>query len=226
MASALRDEGGYDFKKAITDTLITFTTEIPEAREFGLNFFFFQKIKKQEKRKLTIFEKKIALSHLCEFIEDCEHTQLLVNVLHVIGREGPLMTNPSKYIRYIYNRVILEGAPVRAAAVTALARFAARLPNLRDHIVVLLQRSLNDPDDEVRDRASFYVHLITHDANVASNYLLNENVYSVPALEKMLSTYCSNPEGFNAPFEAKYIPLVSKIEATETKSNFLFIFFF
>lgn len=46
-------------------------------------------------------------------------------------------------------RVILENAAVRAAAVPALAKFAARLPSLRPSIRVLIKRSLLDEDDEV-----------------------------------------------------------------------------
>jgi hypothetical protein len=41
------------------------------------------------------------------------------------GKEGPKTREPSKYIRYIYNRVILENATVRAAAVSSLANFGA-----------------------------------------------------------------------------------------------------
>lgn len=86
-----------------------------------------------------IFE--IGLSHLCEFIEDCEHTSLAVRILHLLGKEGPKAKNPSKYIRYIYNRVILEQPAVRAAAVSALAQFAAYCPNLLSNVVVLLRVS-------------------------------------------------------------------------------------
>lgn len=60
-----------------------------------------------------------ALAHLCEFIEDCEFTKLAVRILHLLGVEGPKTPHPTKYIRYIYNRVVLENALVRAAAVTA-----------------------------------------------------------------------------------------------------------
>ncbi len=59
----------------------------------------------------------IGLTHLCEFIEDCEHTSLSTRILHLLGREGPRTTTPAKYIRYIYNRVILENAPVRAGKI-------------------------------------------------------------------------------------------------------------
>jgi hypothetical protein len=52
--------------------------------------------------------------------------------------------------RYIYNRIVLENATVRAAAVTALAEFGAKVEELRPRIVALLRRALYDADDEVR----------------------------------------------------------------------------
>ena len=54
-----------------------------------------------------------ALSHLCEFIEDCEHTNLAVRVIHFIGMEGPQTSNPAQYIRYIYNRYITQSLIIR-----------------------------------------------------------------------------------------------------------------
>ena len=62
----------------------------------------------------------------------------------------------SRYIRFIYNRVILENAPVRAAAVAALAKFGATSADILPSILVLLRRCTLDTDDEVRDRATFY----------------------------------------------------------------------
>jgi hypothetical protein len=53
------------------------------------------------------------------------------------------------YIRFIYNRIILENATVRAAAVSALSSFGGRCPELAGRVVVLLQRALYDNDDEV-----------------------------------------------------------------------------
>jgi hypothetical protein len=55
-----------------------------------------------------------------------------------------------RYIRYVYNRVILESASVRAASVSALGLFALRCPELRSSILLLLRRSLSDEDDEVQ----------------------------------------------------------------------------
>ena len=66
--------------------------------------------------------KEAGLSQLSEFIEDCEYTALATRVLHLLGKEGPALPapQPSQFIRFIYNRVILENAPVRASAVSAL----------------------------------------------------------------------------------------------------------
>ena len=54
-----------------------------------------------------------------------------IQILHFLGNEGPKTADPSKYIRYIYNRVILENATVRASAVSALAKFADLAESLK-----------------------------------------------------------------------------------------------
>ncbi len=93
--------------------------------------------------------KETALYHLCDFIEDCEFTSLSVSILHLLGEEGPQTSDPRKYIRFIFNRVILECATVRAAAVSAMTKFAAKVESLRPAVILLLQKSLVDDDDEV-----------------------------------------------------------------------------
>lgn len=82
-------------------------------------------------------------------VQDCEFTYLSTQILHLLGAEGPKTKEPAKYIRYIYNRIILENATVRAAAVTSLAKFGAAVPDLQPRIEVLLRRALHDNDDEV-----------------------------------------------------------------------------
>ena len=77
-----------------------------------------------------------------------------------MAEEGPKAKNPSSYIRFIYNRVNLEKAVIRAAAVSALAAFAHKVPSLKKNIMLLLQKCLNDSDDEVRERAYFYLKLL------------------------------------------------------------------
>ena len=105
-------------------------------------------------------QREQALMILSEHIEDCEHAHIQCKILDFLAREGPLAKNPSSYIRFIYNRVNLEKAVIRAAAVSALATYAHKVPNLRNSIVLLLRKCLNDSDDEVRERAFFYLSML------------------------------------------------------------------
>mmetsp|Transcript_33255 Transcript_33255/g.80443 ORF Transcript_33255/g.80443 Transcript_33255/m.80443 type:complete len:961 (+) Transcript_33255:117-2999(+) len=135
LSNFLREEGGFDFKRSIVNSIISLIKQVPETTESSL-------------------------LHLCEFIEDCEFTMLSTQILHLLGDLGPTTQAPARYIRFIYNRVILENSAVRAAAVAALSKFAARCPSLRTSIMTLLKRSLDDEDDETRDRASVAVSVL------------------------------------------------------------------
>lgn len=193
LASMLREDGGYEYKRAIVNTIITIIEENPEAKESGL-------------------------SHLCEFIEDCDYLQLATRILHLLGREGPQTTTPAKYIRYIYNRVILETAEVRAAAVSALAKFGASSDDLLPSILVLLQRSMLDEDDEVRDRASFFYGVLSFkDKALSSAYILNTLNISPVSLERALQQYSQNVS--EKPFDIKTVPTIQpQAEATSKLS--------
>lgn len=150
LSGILRDEGGYEFKRSVVESMFDLIKFVPDSKEE-------------------------ALSHLCEFIEDCEFTKLSVRVLHLLGVEGPKTSQPTKYIRYIYNRVVLENAIVRAAAVTALAKFGVGQtdPEVKRSVVVLLTRCLDDVDDEVRDRAALNLRLIQEEDEIANRFVKN-----------------------------------------------------
>lgn len=135
LSNFLREEGGFEFKRSIVNTIISLMKQVPETTESSL-------------------------LHLCEFIEDCEFTMLSTQILHLLGEMGPTTSAPARYIRFIYNRVILENSCVRAAAVAALSKFAARCPSLRSSVMTLLRRSLDDEDDETRDRATVAVSVL------------------------------------------------------------------
>lgn len=182
----LRDEGGLEYKAAIVDTIIAVMEGHADAKEAGLG-------------------------HLCEFIEDCEHTSLAVRILHLLGQEGPTSKEPSRHIRFIYNRVILECASVRAAAVTALAHFAANCPALLPNILVLLSRCQLDTDDEVRDRATYYCTILQQNADPAILPLVQPPQLSIPSLERALRNYVRSPmdEDFDI---SQVLPLIFLIE--------------
>ncbi|GAQ90422.1 coatomer gamma subunit [Klebsormidium nitens] len=192
LSNILREEGGFEYKKAIVDSILILIREIPDAKESGL-------------------------SHLCEFIEDCEFTYLSTQILHLLGNEGPKTADPSKYIRYIYNRVILENATVRASAVSALAKFGAMVDFLQPRIMVLLRRCLHDNDDEVRDRATLYLQVLGDTKDIAPDgaaAFLSETL-NVPLanLEASLKAYEPSEKPFNIAAvskEAKPLTIAEK----------------
>ena len=172
LSGILREEGGFEFKRAIVDSILCLIKAIPEAKESGL-------------------------AHLSEFIEDCEFTYLSSQILHLLGDQGPSTADPSKYIRFIYNRVILENATIRASAVCALAKFGQNCPQLRPSILVLLRRCLYDNDDEVRDRAAFFVSALRElgrdgDEDSTTSPVLAKFDTPLGALETSLRAYVAD----------------------------------
>ncbi|KAL4303449.1 hypothetical protein GQ457_10G021370 [Hibiscus cannabinus] len=194
LSNILREEGGFEYKKAIVDSIVILIRDIPEAKETGL-------------------------LHLCEFIEDCEFTYLSTQILHFLGIEGPKTSDPNKYIRYIYNRVHLENATVRAAAVSTLAKFGAMVDTLKPRIFVLLRRCLFDNDDEVRDRATLYLNTLGGDGTVVQTsddvkeFLFGSLDIPLVNLENSLKNYEPSEESFDinsVPREVKTKPLAEK----------------
>lgn len=60
------------------------------------------------------------------------------------------------------------------AAVTSLAKFGAACDELRDGVLVLLDRCLMDNDDEVRDRAILYLQVLKQNQKaLSSTFILN-----------------------------------------------------
>ncbi|CAN0866802.1 Coatomer subunit gamma [Linum grandiflorum] len=205
LSNILREEGGFEYKKAIVDSIVILIRDIPDAKESGL-------------------------LHLCEFIEDCEFTYLSTQILHFLGIEGSKTSDPSKYIRYIYNRVHLENATVRAAAVSTLAKFGAMVDSLKvqsgdlrsdwvPRIFVLLRRCLFDSDDEVRDRATLYLNTLGGDGEVVETdkdvkeFLFGAFDIPLVNLETTLRNYEASEEAFDinsVPREVKSQPLADK----------------
>ncbi|KAF5924268.1 hypothetical protein HPG69_012521 [Diceros bicornis minor] len=70
-AQPLLLQGGFEYKRAVVDCIINIIEENSESKETGL-------------------------SPLCEFMEDCEFTELATHILHLLGQEGPKTKNSSK----------------------------------------------------------------------------------------------------------------------------------
>ncbi|KAI8880513.1 Coatomer, gamma subunit [Backusella circina FSU 941] len=193
LSNVLRDEGGYSFKKAVVEAIFDMVKHIPESKD-------------------------AALSHLCEFIEDCEFAKLSVRVLYVLGSEGPKAATPTKFIRYIYNRVILENSIVRAAAVSALAKFGVHSVDekVKGSVRVLLTRCLDDVDDEVRDRATLNLALM-NSQELAKQYINDDATFALSTLERQLVEYVNTPTENTKEFNLESIPVISKTQDDEER---------
>jgi coatomer subunit gamma len=115
----------------------------------------------------------------------------------------------------IYNRVTLEVAQVRATAIHTLARFAALVPSLKKSVLVILQRSLQDEDDEVRDRSVFYLNILkSSNENIEKYILSNEIQLKSDDFEKL--SICVDNYLLNGDFSNKFeLNEIKKIKLTK-----------
>ena len=183
LSNMLREEGGYAYKKAIVDTIIKIMEDNEQTRERGLE-------------------------QLCEFIEDCDHSSLAIEILNLLGREGPKTKKASTYVRFIANRLLLDASPVACAATAALAKFGT-IPELSDTIRTALERFSLHEDYDVMERAVFYKNILS-----AQDQLLNEKFINNTApqlsfqdLESKLMRYldsdCEQPFNISNVISAK-----------------------
>ncbi|KAK8154934.1 adaptin N terminal region-domain-containing protein [Phyllosticta citrichinensis] len=226
-----------DFKFVIVEAATAFCLKFP-AKKNALAGFLSNHLKEHPSSevKRAVIEgmfdlvksipdiKKDVLTQLCEFIEDSENPNLTIRVLHFIGTEGPTVDHATPYIRYIYNRLVLENALVRAAAVTALSKFGVgqKEPELKRSVHVLLSRSLDDEDDEVRDRAALSLRLMDGEDEKSRELVRNDSMYSLAEFEDRLALYVSTEDRsiFNEPFDLSLVPIVSRDKAlSETRTK-------
>ncbi|ORM40711.1 Coatomer subunit gamma [Babesia sp. Xinjiang] len=175
-----------DFKLAVAKALKGLCVSFPDKHPVVLKFFannFRDATAKEFKREMIdgtmhIVERIPAaqttgLKNLCDFIEDCEYPELNAKVLKFLGDHVPKTKTPEEYVRYIYNRLLLENATVRAAGIEALDNIVRKCPSLKSSVSVLLLPSLKDPEDELRERVNLtYELMLVDDAVTLNNTLL------------------------------------------------------
>jgi len=190
LSTNLRDEGSNNFKTEVVDAVMLIMKTLPQSLENGL-------------------------LHLCEFIEDCEYPALCQRILGFLAQMIPTTSQPSKYVRYIYNRLILENAVVRGASVDALAKIAMGCTPLRRDILVLLESGQNDNDDEVRDRIFLYQQAVENTLregctpSIESGFemLLSTDLpFSVDALFYSLGAHIADTSRNQTLFDVKNLP--------------------
>lgn len=193
VGETLKDEGGLLLKTTIINTLIELFTNLPVTRED-------------------------ILFVLAEFIEDCIFENLQHRCIYFIGEHGPSSKNPSRLIRFVYNRLIIEKPSIRAAAVSALYKFA-KVEELQASIQTLIEKCLIDKDDEVRERAKYYLHCL-----VEFNFKKPSLPVPIYKIEKILAQCKAQNKQFsyditvaNEPKEEKKLTIMP-----ETVQNSLF----
>jgi len=130
-----------------------------------------------------------ALNAIVDLIEDCQYESLISRGLEIMANEIPLLENGEPFIRFICNRLILEGEKVRASAVTALAKLGWKKPKLQSIIKNLLMKCLIEQADEVRDRAALYLHTLNLEAGERkplAGLVFGEKKININALENYL----------------------------------------
>ena len=114
--------------------------------------------------------------------------------------------NPSKFIRHIYNRVILECDAVRSGAVSALAKIGCNVDEVTESIIVLLNRCLHDMDDETRDRATLFLSFLKQESGLSKTILVKSMALptSVSNMEFSVQAYLEAGD-FSVPFSFDHI---------------------
>ena len=161
----LKDEGGLLLKVKIVDTLQQIFETLEGSRDSVLMAF-------------------------AEFIEDCVYENLQSRVIYFLGEHGPTSAEPQRFVRYIYNRLILEKPAIRAVSISALFKFA-EVAELSSSIRTLLEKSLDDKDDEIRERASFYISELSQ-----GNFTKPVLPISIAKMEKILVSCKSSGKSF------------------------------
>jgi len=177
LAKSLRDDGQYEYKSKVVDTMMQIMQELPETKDE-------------------------TLLHLCEFIEDCEYTDLACRILYTLGEEGPSTKGAHKYIRYIFNRIILENPAVRCAAVQSLAKYGRNCPSLHGRVCLLLKRCFGDSHAVVRDSALLQYKILQN--SELNNYTDGQLGVPVENLVQTLKNYLG--DGTSTPFDINTVP--------------------
>jgi coatomer protein complex subunit gamma len=120
-----------------------------------------------------------------------------VEIVNFFGNVGTVCKNRSELVRALSNRLSLENSEVRAATVDALFSFV-KDPDFGRACTTVIRRLLLDTDDEVRDRAVFYVQIIDkgyaelldiEKPTILNTPVIAEPVRAAPKAESYLDRY-------------------------------------
>jgi hypothetical protein len=163
---------GFDQQASLLKSCVEVTRRHPSKLERVLDFVWstFRTVENLQVQQILVdcffkFAESIESSRvavfrfLCEYLEDSKFAMLSVRIVNFIGKWGNQLPNKSELVRSLCNRLFLESAEVRAATIDALFQFIGD-DTLGASVRSVIARQLNDPDDEVRDRATFYTQVL------------------------------------------------------------------
>lgn len=182
MGSSLTPEATFPLKHTIVKCFLEILRELPEIKE-------------------------TVLLSLADFCEECDSEVLQAHILHVLGECGPTSDVPSKLFRSVYNRLVLDGEAVRAAAITCAAKFA-EVPSLKPTVISLLTQFVEDPDDEVRERACTCLNILSKGTLKPKPVKLNE-----------IESTARKCKELGEPFNIQAQPLSKPIAVAEAVSD-------
>jgi coatomer protein complex subunit gamma len=162
-----------------------------------------------------------ALYAIVDLIEDCQYESLISRGLEIMANEIPLLENGEPFIKFICNRLILEGEKVRASAVTALAKLGWKKPKLQFIIKNVLMKCLIEQADEVRDRAALYLHTLNlgaEERNSLAELVFGEKKININVLESYLKNNKKDLVSSDKPLQIDLDSLKAE-EVKETKAE-------
>ena len=125
----------------------------------------------------------IVFEFYCEYIEDPYSSELILKIFEKLRILVDKVENPNRYLRFILNRMHLDGTAIRAASITCMGELALKIPSMRDEVKSIVVSFLHDVDEEVRDRAYYYNKVLSGDKDFVE--LNSYNCFNVSDLESI-----------------------------------------
>ena len=125
--------------------------------------------------------------YYCEYIEDPYNSDLVLKILDRLKLYVEKISNPNRYLRYILNRLHLDGTNIRAASISCLGEMALIVNTLKEEVKSIIHSFLHDLDQEVRDRAFYYNKILCGDEEFTDMHDKNcFNINDLDSIQKLI----------------------------------------
>ena len=164
---------------------------------------------------------KIVCNYLMEYLEDCAYVDVSNRILAFMGLEGPKLDNKTDIIASICNRLLLDPADIRGAAIDALYGFTqCSDKNLSNSVKEIIENYIDDNDDEVRNRALLYSVLIQDSKSFETEFDgFDQYLMQIPSSQ--LSTQFSSqfssqmPSQFSSQMSSQFSEKAQNIQSSQ-----------